>query len=252
MLERSIRNAKLVSDCVIVSSDDLEMLEFAKMQGVHPLLRDKALSDDKTPTLPVIWHTLLPFISEEARDFLAKDSILKAGLEDSILKDVLKNDKNSKKLPESKNTKKANKNSYGDISNIPLQISLRSKVLCLYATAMFATEDVILESCFMLDKNPNASYIVSIIEASKVFRSFTCTDSGFLQFMFPQFMDTRSQDLPQAFFDAGQFYLGFAKSFLAKIPLLGQKSMGISLKYAHDIDSMLDLLVAESIFKHIN
>ena len=33
-----------------------------------------------------------------------------------------------------------------------LQIFPHSKVLCLYATAMFATEEVILESCFMLDR----------------------------------------------------------------------------------------------------
>lgn len=221
MLERSIKLAKMVSDYVIVSSDDLAILAFAKLKGAYPLMRDKALADDITPTLPVIIHALFPLLDKEAMEFATK-------------------------------IKEKEEYYYNNmIENIPLQISLHSKVLCLYATAMFATEDMLLESCAMIDKNPQASYIVSIVELAKVFRSFTCNDSGFLEFMFPQFINTRSQDLPKAFFDAGQFYLGYTKSFLEKIPLLGQKSLGIELEYAHDIDTPLDLIIAESLFTSI-
>lgn len=256
MLGHSIKTAQMVSDCVIVSSDDLEILEFAKLQGAYPLLRDKTLACDMTPTLPVITHSILPFLDKKARDFMANRTKNLQETTDSLLKDSKQKDKIESKKVDSK-LKTHNKEELQHAINndmnakIPLQISLNSKVLCLYATAMFATKDILLQSCAMLDKNPQAAYIVSIIEAAKVFRSFTCTDSGFLQFMFPQFMDTRSQDLPKAFFDAGQFYLGFAQSFLENIALLGQKSMGIPLQYAHDIDTMLDLKIAESLFTNI-
>lgn len=276
MLERSIETAKMVSECVIVSSDDLKILEFSKLKGAYPLLRDEVLADDITPTLPVIRHSLMPFLDEAAKDFVVKLEVKNSQNIKDLPKDsTLNNGKNKieSKKEDSKKThnqqvpkdKKEFKNNFNEetqrkaynsmIANIPLQISLHSKVLCLYATAMFATKDIILESCAMLDKNQpdeKVAYIVSIIEAGKVFRSFTRNDCGFLQFMFPQFMNTRSQDLPQSFFDAGQFYLGFAKSFLAQIPLLGQKSIGITLQHAHDIDTMLDLQIAESLFKNIN
>ena len=343
MLERSIELAKKLSDNVIVSSDDYSMLEFAKNLGAYPLLRDKALADDMTPTLPVIIHALLPFIKVDSFDKGLLDSkLLFSSLFDSNTlrhksqnnksldssdchikcreissvtnKDIapfskaqydrILDSKNSilnpsahiefdKKLEsnnhaqstenantsDSKNAKdtlhisdksqnktffenhkstlKNNNATLQSNKNITqnkptLQIFPHSKVLCLYATAMFATEEVILESCFMLDKNPNTAYIVSMLEASKTFRSFCLDESRHLNFLFPEFIGTRSQDLPQAFIDAGQFYLGRAESFLKEIPLLGDKSMGITMQHAHDIDTMLDLAIAESLFSHIN
>lgn len=335
MLERSIELAKKLSDNVIVSSDDYSMLEFAKNLGAYPLLRDKALADDMTPTLPVIIHALLPFIKADSFDKGLLDSkLLFSSLFDSNTlrhksqnnksldssdchikcreissvtnKDItpfskaqhdrILDSKNSilnpsahiefdKKLKsnnhaqstenantsDSKNTKDSHhisdksqnktffenhkntlKNNNTTQNKPTLQIFPHSKVLCLYATAMFATEEVILESCFMLDKNPSTAYIVAMLEASKTFRSFCLDESRHLNFLFPEFIGTRSQDLPKAFIDAGQFYLGRAESFLKEIPLLGDKSMGITMQHAHDIDTMLDLAIAESLFSYIN
>ncbi|WP_077388996.1 cytidylyltransferase domain-containing protein [Helicobacter bilis] len=328
MLERSIDLARRLSDNVIVSSDDYSMLEFAKNLGAYPLLRDKALADDMTPTLPVIIHALLPFIKVDSFDKGLLDSkLLFSSLFDSntlrhksqnnksldssdchiqcreissisnrdispfskAQHDRILDSKNSilnpsahiefdKKLEsnnhaqstenantsDSKHTQSSHTKDLPHINNIlqsdknttqnkpALQIFPHSKVLCLYATAMFATEEIILESCFMLDKNPNTAYIVAMLEASKTFRSFCLDKSRHLNFLFPEFIGTRSQDLPQAFIDAGQFYLGRAESFLREIPLLGDKSMGIAMQHAHDIDTMLDLAIAESLFSYIN
>ena len=335
MLERSIELAKKLSDNVIVSSDDYSMLEFAKNLGAYPLLRDKALADDMTPTLPVIIHALLPFIKADSFDKGLLDSklLFSSLLDSNTLRHKSQNNKSldssdchikcreissvtnkditpfskaqydrildsknsilnpsahiefDKKLKsnnhaqstenantsDSKNTKDSHhisdksqnktffenhkstlKNNNTTQNKPALQIFPHSKVLCLYATAMFATEEIILESCFMLDKNPSTAYIVAMLEASKTFRSFCLDESGHLNFLFPEFISTRSQDLPKAFIDAGQFYLGRAESFLKEIPLLGDKSIGIIMQYAHDIDTMLDLAIAESLFSHIN
>lgn len=324
MLERSIDLARRLSDNVIVSSDDYSMLEFAENLGAYPLLRDKALADDMTPTLPVIIHALLPFIKADSFDKGLLDSklLFSSLLDSNTLRHKSQNNKSlasdchikcreissisnrdispfskaqhdkildsknfapssaahtefdknlesrnhtentntsnskhtqsshTKDLPHINNILQSNKNT---TQNKPvLQIFPHSKVLCLYATAMFATEEIILESCFMLDKNPSTAYIVAMLEASKTFRSFCLDESGHLNFLFPEFIGTRSQDLPKAFIDAGQFYLGRAESFLKEIPLLGDKSMGITMQHAHDIDTMLDLAIAESLFSHIN
>ncbi len=206
MIQRSINLAKEISNFVIVSSDDLNILEEAKKNGAYPLKRDTRLADDFTPTLPVIIDAIKPFI----------------------------NDKKNKK-----------------INNNIKTIESNSSVLCLYATAMFATKDLILQAHNILEKYKNATYIVSILENKKIFRSFK-KNNGFIEFIFPNFMNTRSQDLEESFCDAGQFYLGYAKSFLSQIPLLGEKSMGIELKYGWDIDTPLDLTIAEVIFKYMN
>lgn len=235
MLERSIDLAKKLSDNVIVSSDDYEILEFATNLGAYPLLRDEDLSNDITPTLPVVIHALLPFIKVDSFDKSLIDSL------------YLLTQKSNNHISHTY----SNSMQYND-NKITLQVVPHSKILCLYATAMFATENIISQSCSMLDENTNASYIVAILESSKVFRSFSLNNEGHLKFLFPQFIDTRSQDLPKSFIDAGQFYLGRASSFLSKIPLLGEKSMGISMQYAHDIDTMLDLSIAESLFTCIN
>lgn len=325
MLERSIDLARRLSDNVIVSSDDCSTLEFAKQLGAYPLLRDKALADDMTPTLPVVIHALLPFIKVESFDkgffdsnplfsnlldfntleYKSQDSkgldsntchIERSKVSSVANKDITpfskaQHDKildsknfapnsaahiefskilesrnhtentntsiskhtqssHTKDLPHINNTLQNDKNAAEN--KPPLQIFPHSKVLCLYATAMFATEEIILESCSMLDSNPSTAYIVAMLEASKTFRSFSLDKSRHLNFLFPEFIGTRSQDLPQAFIDAGQFYLGRAESFLREIPLLGDKSMGIIMQHAHDIDTMLDLAIAESLFSHIN
>ena len=343
MLERSIDLARRLSDNVIVSSDDYSILEFAESLGAYPLLRNKALADDMTPTLPVIIHALLPFIKADSFDkglfdsnplfanlfdsntlrhksqnnksldsytchverseissisnrdispfskvqddriLDSKNSILNPSAHIEFDKNLESNNhaqsKENANTSDSKNAKDSHhisdksqnktffenhkstlKNNNTTLQsdknttqNKPaLQIFPHSKVLCLYATAMFATEEIILESCFMLDKNPNTAYIVAMLEASKTFRSFCLDESRHLNFLFPEFIGTRSQDLPQAFIDAGQFYLGRAESFLKEIPLLGDKSMGIIMQHAHDIDTMLDLAIAESLFSHIN
>ncbi len=247
MLERSIQLAQMVSDCVIVSSDDSAILDFAKRLGAYTILRDASLASDTTPTLPVITNAIIPFLDEEAGHFMA-------GYATTPTTPYTKDSKNTQCKQHSNTQQEISTPCFdGNLfDSIPLQITLHSTILCLYATAMFATKDILLESYAMLAKYPQASYIVAMLEASKVFRSFTCTDKGFLQFLFPDFINTRSQDLPQAFLDAGQFYLGYAKSFLAQIPLLGQSSMGITLQYAHDIDTMFDLMVAQSLFTHIH
>ena len=65
--------------------------------------------------------------------------------------------------------------------------------------------------------------------------------------LYPQHLDTRSQDLPRIWHDAGQFYFGAARDWLGSIPLFGAQSYGIALGAmdAQDIDTMDDWAIAE-------
>ncbi|MWV61451.1 pseudaminic acid cytidylyltransferase [Helicobacter saguini] len=126
-------------------------------------------------------------------------------------------------------------------------IESNKSVLCLYPTAMFATKSNIFEALELL-MSKNVAYIVPVIENAKVMRSFTLEDSK-INFIFKEFMNTRSQDLKKTYNDAGQFYLGFAKSFLQEIPLLGESSHALEIQNAWDIDTPNDLKIAEMLAK---
>lgn len=126
-------------------------------------------------------------------------------------------------------------------------IESSKSLLCLYPTAMFATKSNILNALEILQCK-NVAYIVPVIENAKVMRAFTLQDSK-INFIFKEFINTRSQDLKKTYNDAGQFYLGYAKSFLAQIPLLGEFSYALEIQNAWDIDTKQDLKIAEMLAK---
>jgi N-acylneuraminate cytidylyltransferase len=68
---------------------------------------------------------------------------------------------------------------------------------------------------------------------------------------FPEFIASRSQDLPDMFHDAGQFYFGTARAFLAQQPIFAPGSLPLMLPRARvqDIDTPEDWHHAELLFR---
>jgi N-acylneuraminate cytidylyltransferase len=71
--------------------------------------------------------------------------------------------------------------------------------------------------------------------------------------MFPQWIESRSQDLEPAYHDAGQFYWGLAEAFCGKLPIFAAHSSFLPLpRYrVQDIDSPEDWKRAELIYASI-
>ena len=69
----------------------------------------------------------------------------------------------------------------------------------------------------------------------------------------PEHLNTRSQDLEEAYHDAGQFYWGTANAFIARKPILGTSSKAVLLprKRVQDIDTPEDWELAEALFRAI-
>ena len=66
----------------------------------------------------------------------------------------------------------------------------------------------------------------------------------------PEFLSTRTQDLPERFYDSGQFYWGRAAAWRAKRPVFTARS-GLIVLAGHeavDIDTPDDLARAERLF----
>lgn len=81
-------------------------------------------------------------------------------------------------------------------------------VCCIYATAPFVQPDDIKRGWNALNSG-DWDYAFSVTDfAAPIFRSFKKTTEGGIVMFFPEHFTTRSQDLPIALHDAGQFYWG--------------------------------------------
>jgi len=74
---------------------------------------------------------------------------------------------------------------------------------------------------------------------------------GTLEAIFPEHVPMRSQDLEEAYHDAGQFYWGKSEAFLNRVALYSPESTPVVLpRYlVHDIDTPEDWRMAELMYK---
>ena len=82
-------------------------------------------------------------------------------------------------------------------------------------------------------------------------RAIRFSKQGRVEMFQPEHFSTRSQDLEEAYHDAGQFYWGRTSAWLAGTPLFGAGSAPVVLPRhrVQDIDTAEDWLRAELMFK---
>jgi pseudaminic acid cytidylyltransferase len=81
-------------------------------------------------------------------------------------------------------------------------------VCCVYPTAPFIQPNDLKEGLATLVSG-NWDYVFSATAFSyPIFRSLKLHDDGAVEMFFPEHFETRSQDLPESFHDAAQFYWG--------------------------------------------
>ena len=89
-----------------------------------------------------------------------------------------------------------------------------SAVCCIYATAPFIQVGDLKRGLDALNSG-DWNYAFTVTDfAAPIFRSFKQTAEGGIAMFFPEHFDTRSQDLPVALHDAGQFYWGRPAAWL--------------------------------------
>jgi pseudaminic acid cytidylyltransferase len=124
-----------------------------------------------------------------------------------------------------------------------------SSVCCIYATAPFIDREDIRQGMEMLESG-NWQYVFAATNfGSPIFRSFRRSASGGLEMLFPQHFPTRSQDLPEALHDAGQFYWGRPAAWLSRARVFDLLSTVVMLPRwrVQDIDTEDDWVRAEMI-----
>ena len=126
-------------------------------------------------------------------------------------------------------------------------------VCCIYATAPFIHIDDLIRGWKSINSG-NWAYAFTVTDfASPIFRSFKQTSDGGLEMFFPEHFDKRSQDLPVALHDAGQFYWGKPEAWLGGVRVFDQYSKPIIIPRwrVQDVDNEDDWLRAEVMFQAI-
>lgn len=122
---------------------------------------------------------------------------------------------------------------------------------CLYATAPFVQAKD-LKAAYAEQQSTQAAFVFTATRFDfPIMRAIAYDGGGNLGPVFPEHIHKRSQDLPEAFHDAGQFYLGDARHWLAGTPMFGPQSRMLLLPRhrVQDIDTPEDWERAEWLFQ---
>lgn len=183
-----------VFDRIIVTTDDMEIAETSRRFGAEtPFVRPPELSDDHTPTAPVLAHCLA-WLAEQ-------------------------------KTP-------------------------ARYACCIYATAPFVRPMYIRQGFDILSGGRTTAVFSVTTFPFPIFRALKIEENGSLRMFWPEHELTRSNDLPAAYHDAGQFYWLEVATFLQERRIYGRNALPVVLpRYlVQDIDTPEDWETAEHMY----
>jgi N-acylneuraminate cytidylyltransferase len=122
---------------------------------------------------------------------------------------------------------------------------------CIYATAPFVQPAYLIQGHERLVTS-GKSFAFSVTSFPfPIQRAVRITKDGEIDAFFPEYISARSQDLEEAYHDAGQFYWGTTKAFLNEAVLFSPASVPIILPrhLVQDIDTLEDWGRAELMYR---
>lgn len=122
---------------------------------------------------------------------------------------------------------------------------------CLYATAPFVRAADLQTGWETLRETDAVTAFSVTTFPYPIFRALRLSDQGRLEMFWPENKAKRSQDLPEAWHDAGQFYWLDVPRYLKQPALFSDDSVPVPLPRSHvqDIDTEEDWLIAERMFR---
>lgn len=122
---------------------------------------------------------------------------------------------------------------------------------CIYATAPFVKPEYIRKGLELLKRAKATSAFSVTTYPYPIYRSLKVDENGRLKMIWPDYLNVRSQDLSEAYHDAGQFYWADAKKYLFERKFFSQDAVPVVLpRYlVQDIDTDEDWRKAEAMYK---
>lgn len=126
-----------------------------------------------------------------------------------------------------------------------------SAVCCIYATAPFMRVEELTRAGELLESGRWRFVFAATTFPYPIFRALALDDDRNLKWIFPDKFDTRSQDLPEALHDAGQFYWGTPDAWLDHRNVVRESATVIHIPRwrVQDLDDLEDWRRAEVIWK---
>lgn len=122
---------------------------------------------------------------------------------------------------------------------------------CIYSTAPFVRPEYLRRGLEII-VNEKATSAFSVTSFPyPIFRALKMDEKGRVQMLWPEYRMTRSQDLPEAYHDAGQFYWVDTKKYAVEKKLFSADAVPVILprKFVQDIDVPEDWERAEIMYK---
>jgi pseudaminic acid cytidylyltransferase len=122
---------------------------------------------------------------------------------------------------------------------------------CIYATAPFLQAQYLREGLELMKTHPDAEFAFSITSyAFPILRALKRNADGTVGMFWPENEMKRSQDLSEAWHDAGQFYWGRKQAFCNRLGVFSARSYPVVLPrhQVQDIDTPEDWARAERMF----
>ena len=126
-------------------------------------------------------------------------------------------------------------------------------ICCIYATAPFV-EQKYLKKGFKKLQDSNKSFAFSVTSFAYPIQRAIKINNNKVSMFHQQYSETRSQDLEEAYHDAGQFYWGNLQAFLDDEIMFSDKSVPVVLPrhLVQDIDTLEDWQRAELMYKTLH
>jgi pseudaminic acid cytidylyltransferase len=140
-----------------------------------------------------------------------------------------------------------------EVLNVYLSLGKRfDQICCIYPTAPFITAGRLIEGFEILTQG--ADSVLPILSFDyPIWRSFKVNENDNLVYNWVEFIDSRSQDLPKSYHDAGQWYWVKIDRLKESGKLIFETSKGLQLLpfEAHDIDTLHDWKLAELKYEYL-
>lgn len=122
---------------------------------------------------------------------------------------------------------------------------------CIYATAPFLQAEYLQQGLDSLNQHRDKSFAFSITSFPFPVQRALKIDQGVIAPLYPEYIGKRSQDLEEAYHDAGQFYWGRTDDYLSNKKIFSQHSLPVVLPrhLVQDIDTPEDWQRAELMYK---
>lgn len=121
---------------------------------------------------------------------------------------------------------------------------------CIYPCAIFVTAEKLRNAYKMMRETPDANAVTPVVAFSSPPQRAMVVKDGFLTYAYPQYINTRTQDLETIYHDCGQFYFWDVDAYVNNTSgIWNTVPYVMPEEETQDVDNESDFRIAEMKYK---